>query len=236
MTKRHWQWLLPPAALVLLALAGALARPELARAWNPWAPLAVGDPVTPATRFKLARAGRDPGYCRAALATAPLRTEPMPDGSGEAACTLQDAVRVTAGDVRLNSSFPASCRLALAYAMFERHDLQQLAQAQFGQAVTQVSHLGSYACAPTRGDAVAADYARADALDIAGVILADGRQIAVKRDWNGGDARAAYFLHALRDAACRSFGTVLGPDSGAAHAGHLHLAMRDDGRDGGSCR
>lgn len=232
MTKRFLLWLALPAVLVVLALTVVVVRPDLLRAWNPFAPLAVGDPVTPATRAKLARADRDPAYCRAALATAPLRTEPIPDGGGDAACPLHQAVRVEAGSVRLNSSFPASCPLALAYAMFEAHDLQPLAEARLGAPVAQVAHLGSYACTPGSRDPAADDYARANALDIAGFILTDGRQIAVKRDWQGQDAKAKAFLHDLRDAACRRFGTVEGPDSGPGHAGILHVAMRT----GGGCR
>lgn len=232
MTKRFLIWLSLPVVAAGALAALAFARPDMLRAWNPFAPLAVGDPVTPATRVKLARADRDPGYCRAALATAPLRTEPIPDGGGEAACPLHQAVRVEAGSVRLNSSFPASCPLALAYAMFEDHDLQPLAKARLGAAVAQVAHLGSYACTPGSRDAAAGDYAKANALDIAGFILTDGRQIAVRRDWQGSDAAAKAFLHDLRDAACRSFGTVEGPESGAGRAGILHVAMRT----GGGCR
>jgi hypothetical protein len=116
--------------------------------------------------------------------------------------------------------------------MFETHDLQPLAEARLGAPVALVAHLGSYACTPGSHDAAAADYARASALDIAGFILADGRQVAVKRDWQGSDARARDFLHALRDAACRRFGTVESPDAGAGHAGFLHVATRP----GGGCR
>lgn len=230
MTRRGLLWLAVPAAVLLvLGATLAVARPGLLRAWNPFAPLAVDDPVTPATGLKLARAARDPGYCRAALDTAPLRTEPIPDGGGDAACPLHAALRVNAGSARLNSSFPASCPLALAYAMFETHDLQPLAKARLGAPVALVAHLGSYACTPGSQDAAAADYASASALDIAGFILADGRSIAVKRDWQGRDAQASAFLHDLRDAACRRFGSVASPDAGPGHAGYLHVAMRADG-------
>src|SRR3546814_16618838 len=98
--------------------------------------------------------------------------------------------------------------------MFEDHDLQPLAKARLGTLVAKVAHLGSYACTPGSHTAAAGDYAKANELDIAGFILADGRQIAIKRYWQGRDASAKDFLPALRDSACRSYGTSQGPDYG----------------------
>jgi hypothetical protein len=65
-------------------------------------------------------------------------------------------------------------------------------------------------------------HATANALDVAGFRLADGRRITVAADWadEGDEGR---FLRAVRDGACRSFETVLGPEYNAAHRDHLHL-------------
>ena len=62
----------------------------------------------------------------------------------------------------------------------------------------------------------------ADALDVAGVVLADGRRVRVAADWQGDDAQAA-FLRAVHAGACGLFDTVLGPGHKAAHADHFHL-------------
>jgi hypothetical protein len=62
----------------------------------------------------------------------------------------------------------------------------------------------------------------ANALDIAGFVLIDGRRVSVARDWPG-DADEARFLRAVHQGACRFFNGVLGPDYNLAHADHLHL-------------
>ena len=64
--------------------------------------------------------------------------------------------------------------------------------------------------------------ATAEAFDVAGFVLADGRRIRVLGDWNE-DSAAARFLHDVRDGACRFFDGVLSPDHNAAHRDHLHL-------------
>lgn len=202
------------------------------RHYDPFAPLHVGDPPTFVTGIKLRRLGQ-PGYCRAALATAPLDLTPVADYGDGDGCRLRDAVRIAAAGsqsgLRFNSSFLASCPLAVAVAMFERHALQPLAQQHFGMRVTQLHHFGSYACRNVRGGSRRSQHATANALDIAGVILADGRRISLRQDWRGKEAAEqdaeAAFLRDLRDGACRFFHTVLGPDYNAAHADHLHLDM-----------
>ncbi|HZW16829.1 MAG TPA: extensin family protein, partial [Brevundimonas sp.] len=78
------------------------------------------------------------------------------------------------------------------------------------------------------------EHARANALDIAGVTLADGRTVSVAGDWDGEGRRGQEgraFLKRIRTGACRVFSTVLTPDYNEAHADHLHL----DGAPRGLC-
>ena len=195
-------------------------------AWNPWATLDVRQPPNWITRFKLARLGNDPQLCDRALATSSLRYERQIDSTANKDCPLHNVLRVQGSDVHLSSSFLASCPLAVAFALFERYALQPAAQAVFGQAVVQVDHLGSFACRNVynRVDGRRSQHATADALDIAGVRLADGRRISVASGWAGkGDE--AEFLRLLHDAACESFNSVLGPDYNAAHRDHFHVDM-----------
>lgn len=74
-------------------------------------------------------------------------------------------------------------------------------------------------------------HATADAIDITGFGLADGREISLIDDWDGDDAKAA-FLRAARESACRWFVTVLSPDYNALHADHFHLQSKG----WGACR
>ncbi|MGE8187556.1 extensin family protein [Pseudomonas sp. NPDC086278] len=191
--------------------------------WNPWAPLDVNATPNLLTRYKLLRLRDDPQLCDQALSSSGLRVARQAD-SPDATCPLSNTLRVQGGDVALSSSFLASCRLAVSFALFERHALQPAAQAVYGQAVTRVDHLGSFACRNIYGreNARRSQHASADALDIAGFRLADGRTISVLKDWPK-DNQDARFLRQVRDGACAMFSVVLSPDYNAAHRNHFHV-------------
>lgn len=191
--------------------------------WNPWAPLDVRAEPNLLTRYKLMRLRDDPPLCEQALSSSGLRVARQAD-SPDAKCPLIDTLRVQGGDVALSSSFLASCRLAVSFALFERHALQPAAQAVYGQAVTRVDHLGSFACRNVYGreSGRLSQHASANALDIAGFRLADGRAINVLNDWPK-DNQDARFLRQVRDGACDVFSVVLSPDYNAAHRNHFHV-------------
>ncbi|MGF6206695.1 extensin family protein [Pseudomonas frederiksbergensis] len=191
--------------------------------WNPWAPLDVSAAPNFLTRYKLMRLRNDPQLCDQALSTSGLRVTRQAD-SPDATCPLANTLRVQGGEVALSSSFIASCPLAVAFALFERHALQPASQAVYGQAVTRVDHLGSFACRNmyNRENGARSQHAGANALDIAGFRLADGRMISVLKDWPK-DNRDARFLRLVRDSACDMFSVVLSPDYNAAHRNHFHV-------------
>ena len=192
--------------------------------WNPWAPLDVNLAPNLLTRFKLMALRNDPQLCDQALATSGLRTARQADSGTNTTCPLTNVLRVQGGEVALSSSFLASCPLAVAFALFERHGLQPAAMAVYGQKVTRVDHLGSFACRNMYGreSGARSQHATASALDIAGFRLADGRTISVLRDWPK-DTADARFLRQARDGACDMFSVVLSPDYNAAHRNHFHL-------------
>lgn len=216
-------------ACVLLAIVGvALWRDWLhvPQAWNPWAPLDVREAPNWLTAYKLSRLQGDRALCEQALASSGLRYRLQADSPASARCPLANVVRVQGGEVGLSSSFLASCPLAVALAVFERHQLQPTARAIFGQPVTRIDHLGSFACRNVynRSGGRLSQHATANALDVAGFRLADGRSISVLADWAGTGDKAR-FLREVSQGACRSFNTVLGPEYNAAHRNHLHLDM-----------
>jgi hypothetical protein len=192
--------------------------------WNPGAPLDVNAPPNLLTRYKLMALRNDPQLCDQALATSGLRATRQADSSPQASCPLSNVLRVQGGEVALSSSFLASCPLAVAFALFERHALQPAALATYGQEVVQVDHLGSFACRNMYGreSGARSQHATASALDIAGFRLADGRRVNVLKDWPK-DNTHAQFLRQVRDGACDVFNVVLSPDYNAAHRNHFHL-------------
>lgn len=193
---------------------------------NPWAPLAIADAPNLLTKYKLKRLANDPQQCLATLQTTPLRFTPQADRDVGAQCAFRNVVRVTSSSVTYSSSFVASCPLAVGIALFERHALQPAAETAFGQRVTGVSHLGTYACRNVYGRETGrrSQHASANAIDLAGFRLEDGKTVTLQRDWSGDDAEAR-FLRDLRQRACDIFLTLLGPDYNAAHHNHFHMDM-----------
>ncbi|HWH88737.1 MAG TPA: extensin family protein [Pseudomonas sp.] len=215
-----WLLVLTVAGIAVSVWRGWLQVPPQ---WNPWAPLEVKAARNWLTGYKLMRLRSDPELCAQALSSSDMRVSRQADSPG-AKCPLIGALRVQGGEVALSSSFIASCPLAVAYAMFEHHALQPAAQSVYGQKITRVDHLGSFACRNVynRESGALSRHASADALDIAGFRLADGRTISVLKDWPKQN-QDAQFLRQVRDGACESFSVVLSPDYNAAHRNHFHV-------------
>ena len=125
-----------------------------------------------------------------------------------------------------SSDFVATCPLAVSLAMFQRHALAPAARRWFDRGVRRIDHLGTFACRNIYGrpSGRRSEHASANAIDIAGFVLSDGRAVSVLRDWSGNSRRAA-FLRDVRDGGCRFFAVVLSPNYNAAHRDHLHLDM-----------
>lgn len=217
-------------ALIALAWQRGVRVPDR---FNPWAPLSVKATPNLLTRFKLHRLASRPQLCRAVLRRSGAEFTPVPDRSGNHGCGWHDAVRLRAtGRARLQRPALVTCPLAVSLAMMDRHVLQPLAESYFSEHVTRIDHVGSYACRNIYGRASAplSRHATAQAIDVTGVVLTDGRHINVRRDWDKG-AKGA-FLHDVEHRACGFFGMILGPRYNAAHRGHFHLQSTG----GGWCR
>jgi hypothetical protein len=210
------------AAVIGSWFAGWLQVPDR---WNPWAPLTLKDRPNFLTGYKLTRLEQDAPACQAALQTTALRYLPQPDRDGADGCGWRHAVRITATPSRVSQPFVLECSAAMALALWERHTLQPLARLHLGAEVVRIDHLGSYACRNIGGEdgARRSEHASANAFDVAGFLLADGRSVRVAADWSRGDDARSRFLHELHDGACRYWNVVLGPDYNAAHRDHLHL-------------
>jgi hypothetical protein len=221
----RFRWVLFLVLLIIGALGVSVWRGwiSLPPQWNPWAPLDVKARPNLLTRYKLMRLRDDPQLCDQALSSSGLRVTRQVD-SPNATCPLINTVRVQGGEIALSSNFLASCRLAVSFALFDRHVLQPTAQAVYGQAITRVDHLGSFACRNVynRDNGRLSQHASANALDIAGFRLADGRTVSVLKDWPK-DNQDARFLRQVRDGACEMFSVVLSPDYNAAHHNHFHV-------------
>jgi hypothetical protein len=218
--------------VLLAAIAGwqwLQSRPE----HNPMAPLDLRDPPGWATRTKLAALRSNVSECRAVLDRSEIAfavLEPV----GQGACARPDRTRLI--DYPLAPNTPAvTCPVAAALEVWRRDSVAPAALALLGSDIARIEHLGAYSCRRMYGDDSApwSQHATANAIDIAGFVLNDGRRISVLRDWDT-DGPEAAFLRKVRDGACGSFATVLSPDYNQAHADHFHLDQDD--RWAGVCR
>ncbi|HET6804386.1 MAG TPA: extensin family protein [Frateuria sp.] len=218
-------------AFLLFLLLLALLALVWSRGWrppdryNPWAPLDLRAPPDPFLHYKLERLAHDPRACRAALARAGARFDPLPDRRGPGACGWTDAVRLRGtGKATLVRPAVVTCPLAATLVLLDRQVLQPAARQIYGSAVGRIDHVGSYACRNIYGRAGAplSGHARAAAIDLTGFVLADGRAVHITAGWRA-PGRAGAFLRRVHDRACVVAGMVLGPDYNRAHRSHFHV-------------
>ncbi len=70
----------------------------------------------------------------------------------------------------------------------------------------------------------------ADALDVVGFRLEDGRTVTVEAGWGDALSPEGRLLRFAHGAACANFTTVLGPEANADHRDHLHVDLGCHGR------
>lgn len=161
---------------------------------------------------------------------------PMDEVDGPGACGADRPFKVSAvgksAKVRLNEATPMNCPMVAAVDNWFERIVQPAAEANFGQPVVGVEHMGSYSCRRISGARQMSEHAYMNALDVSGFKLADGRTVRVKTGWRSADAAEGAFLRAVGEAACEDFTTVIGPGGDAAHQDHLHmdLARHSKGR------
>jgi hypothetical protein len=230
--------------LVVVAAIMALIVRDYARTHPqdvPWTALNLDDPIGQFTVRKLVRLRSDPALCRALLAQAHSGDVAVPARRSGEQCGYSDGMRLVASSrnaVTFSPGVVTSCPVAAALQIFEAQIVQPAALRHYGTRVRSIDHAGSYSCRRLygRSEGAYSEHATANAFDLMGFRLNDGRRISVLRDWRTADKDAA-FLRDVRDGACRLFATVLSPDYNAAHADHLHLDQAQRGAIGGSvCR
>jgi hypothetical protein len=151
----------------------------------------------------------------------------LPNKVAGPSCGLRGAVEVRNIGVPVKGIGPLSCPMTARLHEWIRKGLQPAARKRFGQEVVGVESYGTYACRPRNNMAggLPSEHSWANAIDIAGFRLADGRQVSVLKDWNGKDKAARRFLHDIRKEGCKAFNMVLGPDDNDQHRDHLHFDM-----------
>ena len=153
---------------------------------------------------------------------------PLPDQYFGAGCSTLNTVRLASlrsdeGALSLTNLGPVTCPLAETFAAWARYGVDRAARQILGSELVRIETMGSYNCRNVAGTDRLSAHANANAIDVSGFVLADGRRITVLGGWTGGTGAEREFLRVIHTSACKRFGTVLGPQYNAAHANHLHL-------------
>lgn len=149
----------------------------------------------------------------------------------EGVCMAQSPLEVTALNlngktVELTSPIQTNCEMATALVDWAG-DVDAYAKAALDSELTALQTGTSYVCRARVGGAeqFTSEHGFANAVDVVGFTLADGRSIAVKDDWLPATTPEAKLLRQSHGAACGKFTTVLGPEANADHEDHLHLDL-----------
>lgn len=149
----------------------------------------------------------------------------------EGVCMAQSPLEVTAlslngKTVELTSPIQTNCEMATALVDWAQ-DVDAYAKAALDSELAALQTGTSYMCRARVGGAeqFTSEHGFANAIDVVGFTLADGRSIAVKDDWLPATTPEAKLLRQSHGAACGKFTTVLGPEANADHEDHLHLDL-----------
>jgi hypothetical protein len=189
----------------------------------PWKPLDLRQPIGWATADKVARLVVDyraspqqvearTTDCLALLRQAGVQVRRGQDRDDGGFCVVRGAVRITGGAVMplAPADVVMQCPLAVRYVIWDRQVLQPAARDILGSAPARVENYGTYSCRRIYGSQDVSErpseHARANALDVAGVTLADGRTVTVLDDWRGVITPADRDRYQRRAAACHPHG------------------------------
>lgn len=227
--KKHRRYVILGSLAVAL-IGSVIAELTLAPQHLPWHPLAIDDRAGFATDIKLGAIALGPqSWCERLTAKSnTLAVTAMKPLDGGGSCGWEKALNVdSSGSIRLTgkTQYAMQCPLA-AGAHIWLTSINHRAREILGSQLVRVHHVGTYSCRRmyNRSSGRMSEHAFANAWDVTGFELADGRVVSVQKHWSDEGALRT-FLRAVRDDACNIFRVVLGPDYNEAHHDHLHVDM-----------
>jgi len=166
--------------------------------------------------------------CITNLSAAGARFNSLPDTYAAPGCNRLGTVQLSAlagdsGQFGISNIGAVQCKVASAFGNWARFGVDRAARQILGSPLARIETMGSYACRNVAGSDRRSAHARAEAIDVSGFVLEDGRRVSLIDDWDSGTAAEREFLRVVHSSACKRFGTVLGPEYNRAHADHFHL-------------
>jgi hypothetical protein len=159
---------------------------------------------------------------------------PLSEGiCGEQSPLIVTGVLVRGRMVPLSSPITTNCQMASALPGW-LDTVDGYASSVLESPLAAVNTGTSYMCRNRNNaeNGFTSEHGFANAVDVTGFTLEDGRTIGVESSWLPATDPEGRLLRLAHDAACGDFTTVLGPEANAEHEDHLHL---DLGCHGQSC-
>lgn len=184
-------------------------------------------PAQPPAKPIATPSDRETKACFADLNREGIRFSILPNKDFGGGCGIVGAVQLIDIGVPVTNLRAIRCGQARAFVGWIRNAVAPAAYQMLGSELVRVESMGSYACRNVVGSPSNAGrrsgHAIANAIDIAGFVLRDGRRITILADWNSRDPNVRRFIETIHASACKRFGTVLSPNYNAAHRNHFHL-------------
>lgn len=197
------------------------APPEAASLPEPEPADHVAEPAEPERVFQTACPAVISGLVEAEM------LPPITDGAcGERSPLKVTAVLVNGRMVPLSSPVTTTCSMATALPNWVA-DVDGYAFSRENTRVETLITGTSYACRNVNNaeSGRLSEHAFANALDVVGFGLADGRQLTLPDGWTDATSFEGRALRYAHDAACSRFTTTLGPEANALHRDHIHVDM-----------
>ena len=218
-------------AIIAIAVIGGVALDRtLPEQHLPWQSLNPEAPIGFATKTQFMRLALSPSKTCMDMAQKAvfLNSVPAQEHKPNKQCGWSVA-RTVYGNTSVTfkpSEANMQCPLTLGTYIWMR-ELNILTQKHFKSDLSQIHHAGTYSCRKQKGNSSGqwSEHAFANAWDITGFALKDGRIISIQKDWKSKDTTRRNFLRDARDKACKIFRVTLSPDFNAAHHDHFHIDM-----------
>jgi hypothetical protein len=180
------------------------------------------DSRTPSKRVE-GPSSRETAQCHRDLRELGVAFEALPDRQFGPGCGIVGTVKLLDIGVPTTNLGAVRCGAARTYAQWARNAVAPAAYQILGSELAKVESMGTYNCRNVAGSARRSGHSIANAIDIGGFQLKDGRRITLLKDWDSPEPQVRRFMQVIHRSACKRFGTVLGPNYNSAHRNHFHL-------------
>jgi hypothetical protein len=216
------------AGIALAGCGGSPAhKPNSSKPAQRLPPPDLNDRSGPNIWGQLRQFANTPGVCRRALGeVSAVNFSALADTFPSPGCGYRNAVRLDKTLIPISRVVDVSCPMAAGLHLWMRDVVQPAARLHLDTRVISIETFGTYACRNRNNQTGGrlSEHAAANAIDVSGFALSDGRKVMVEQGWRGAPAEAA-FLKAVHKQSCRLFSVVIGPEGDKYHYNHIHLDM-----------